>query len=412
MAEAMTQQVTTQQDKVLEVMAMEPPNPIGALSDKTPHTTTDTSKRGFLPVAAPVFAGNEKLYVNQCLDTTWISSRGEFIDRFEKGFAQFCGVQHAIATNNGTTALHVALLALGIGPGDEVIVPTLTFVASANAVMYCGATPVFVDIEAATWNLDLNRLEAAITPRTKAIMVVHLFGHPVDMDPVMEIAARHRLSVIEDAAEAHGAAYKGRVVGGIGHLATFSFYGNKIITTGEGGMVTTNDPTLARKVMMLKGQGQDFEKRYWFPIIGYNYRMTNIQAALGLAQLEQIEWHLGRRRENGRWYRDAFSAHPQFALQVEQPWAKSAYWINSVVLPDALPISRDEVMSRLNTLGIETRPFFYPMHILPMYAGLIGEQRFPVADSIAARGMNLPSSGNLTRDDVDYVVQAIVDVCK
>jgi perosamine synthetase len=361
-------------------------------------------------VAAPVFAGNEKEYVNQCLDTTWISSRGEFIDRFESEFAKFCGVSHAVATNNGTTALHVALLALGIGPGDEVIVPTLTFVASPNSVMYCGATPVFIDIEPDTWNLDLNQLEAKITPRTKAIMVVHLFGHPVDMDPVMALASKHGLYVIEDAAEAHGAEYKGRKAGSIGHIATFSFYGNKIITTGEGGMVTTNDPALARKVMMLKGQGQDFEKRYWFPIIGYNYRMTNIQAALGLAQLEKIDWHLGRRQENGAWYQAAFSAHPQFKLQQEQPWAKSAFWINSVVLPEDFPISRDETMVRLHRSGIETRPFFYPMHILPMYQPVVGDERFPVADSIAARGMNLPSSGNLSRDDIEFVVQSIISL--
>lgn len=374
-------------------------------------TVVPTATR-FLPVAAPVFAGNEKAYVNACLDSTWISSRGEFLDRFEREFADFCGVQHALTCINGTAALHLALLGLGIGPGDEVIVPTLTFVASPNAVSYCGATPVFIDIEPETWNLDISQLESKITPKTKAIMVVHLFGHPVDMDPVLEIARRHGLYVVEDAAEAIGAEYKGRRTGGLGDVATFSMYGNKIITSGEGGVITTNDPELAKRMKMLRGQGQDFERRYWFPILGYNYRLTNVQAAIALAQLEQADWHIARRRENAALYAELFRDLPQFQIQPEKPWAKNVYWINSVVLPEDFPLSRDETMAALAKQGIETRPFFYPMHTLPMYTSLAAGQAFPVADTIAARGMNLPSGADLTPNEVAYVVEQLAQLAR
>jgi perosamine synthetase len=378
-------------------------------ADAKGHEPAAPSKR-FLPVAAPYFAGNEKAYVEQCMDSTWISSRGEFIDRFEKAFAAFCQVEYALTCTSGTSALHLALLGAGVGPGDEVIVPTLTFVASANAVMYCGATPVFIDIEPETWNLDIDQLESKVTPKTKAIMAVHLFGHPVDMDPVMRVAGRYGLAVIEDAAEAIGAEYKGRRVGSIGHVATFSLYGNKIITTGEGGMITTNDAQMHRKMLQLRGQGQDFERRYWFPILGYNYRMTNLQAAIGLAQLEQIEWHIDRRRENARWYAEFLANAPQYTLQPEKPWAKNVYWINSVVIPPDFHLTRDQVMDALAQRGIETRPFFYPMHTLPIYTEISRFNTFPVADSYAARGINLPSSANLTRDDVAYVAEALIDL--
>ena len=243
----------------------------------------------FIPVAAPALIGNEKAYVLDCLESSWISSNGAYIERFETVFADFIGTRHALSCCNGTVALHLALLALDVRPGDEVIVPSLTYVASANAVMYCGAKPVLVDSEPETWNLDPARIEELINPRTRGIIVVHLYGHPANMDPILEIARRRHLFVVEDAAEAHGATYRGQKVGTLGDLATFSFYGNKVITTGEGGMVCTNNEVLARKVRQLKGQGQDPRRRYWFPIVGYNYRMTNIEAAIGLAQLERIE---------------------------------------------------------------------------------------------------------------------------
>ena len=242
-----------------------------------------------IAVAAPTLNGNEKRYVLECLETTWISSIGRFITEFERGFARFCGVEHAIAVSNGTNALHLALVALGVTSGDEVIVPSLTYVATANAVTYCGAKPVLVDCDPRTLNIDPAAIAGKITAHTKGIIPVHLYGHPADMDPIISVAREHGLFVLEDAAEAHGAEYKGRRVGGLGNCAAFSFFGNKIMTTGEGGMVTTNDSALAAKLRLYRGQGLDPGRRYWHPVIGYNYRMTNIAAALGLAQLEQVD---------------------------------------------------------------------------------------------------------------------------
>jgi perosamine synthetase len=364
----------------------------------------------FIPVAAPALVGNEKSYVLDCLDSTWISSSGKYIEKFEAAFAEFCGVRHAVSCCNGTVALHLALLAMGVGPGDEVIIPTLTYVATANAVAYCGATPVFVDSEPATWNMDPELLRAAVTPRTKGVIVVHLYGHPTDMEPVMETAREHGLFVVEDAAEAHGAEYKGRRVGSIGDIATFSFYGNKIITTGEGGMVVTDDDAVARHVRQLKGQGQDPERRYWFPIVGYNYRMTNIEAAIGLAQMERIDWHTSRRREVAAWYRKYLGDFPQFTLSPEAPWARNAYWINCALVDEESAEGRDALMARLAQEGIETRPFFYPMHTLPMYREAAAGRSFPVAEGLARRGFNLPSSAALTEEDVAYVCRALIDL--
>lgn len=361
-------------------------------------------------MASPSLLGNEKEYVLDCLDTNWISSAGKYVERFETAFADFCHASHALSCCNGTVALHLALLALGVGPGHEVILPTLTFVATANAVAYCGARPVFVDSEAETWNMDPSLIEERITPRTRGIIVVHLYGHPADMDPILEIARRHNLFVIEDAAEAHGAEYKGQTVGGIGTAGTYSFYGNKIITTGEGGMVVTNDEALAHKIYQLKGQGQDPRLRYWFPILGYNYRMTNIQAAIGLAQLEQVDEFIEHRRKVASWYAECLDSHPLFTMQPEKPWARNVYWMSSVVLSENFPLGRDEVMSKLAQDGIETRPFFYPMHTLPMYRSLAQGQSFPVAESISARGLNLPSSAHLTNDDVTYVANSLMNL--
>ncbi len=362
----------------------------------------------FIPVAAPVLNGNEKAYVADCLDSTWISSSGKYLERFESAFAEFCGARHAAACCNGTVALHLALMALGVGPGDEVIVPTLTFVATANAVAYCGARPVFVDSEPETWNMDPALVEEKITNHTKGIVVVHLYGHPVDMDPVLSIARRHGLFVIEDAAEAQGALYKGRKVGSIGDIATFSFYGNKIITTGEGGMVATNDDALASKVRQLKGQGMDPTRRYWFPMIGYNYRMTNIAAAIGLAQLEKAEWHIRRRREVAEWYLQRLRSVPGLILPVEKDWARNVYWMFTTILDESLSLERDSLMQMLAAKGIETRPVFYPMHSLPPYLESAEGQHFPVADRLARRGINLPTWAGLTEEDLQYVCEALI----
>src|SRR3984957_615752 len=360
-----------------------------------------------IPVAAPALVGREREYVLDCLDSTWISSSGRYLERFEAAFAEFCGVRHAVSCCNGTVAVHLALLAQGVGPGDEVIVPTLTYVATANPVVYCGAQPVFVDAEPRTWNMDPERVAEAITPRTRGIVVVHLYGHPVDMDPILALAERHGLWVIEDAAEAHGATYRGRIAGSMGSLATFSFYGNKIITSGEGGMVVCDDERLAAVVRQLHGQGQDPQRRYWFPMVGFNYRMTNIEAAIGLAQLERIDWHLSRRREVAGWYREELGGEEGIELSPEQPWARSSFWIMCAGLDEERFGPRDEITVSLGADGIETRPFFYPLHTLPMYSAANEGKTFPVADDLVRRGVTLPSSATLTRADVAYVCEQL-----
>jgi perosamine synthetase len=358
-----------------------------------------------IPVAAPVLDGREAEYVMECLQTSWISSHGRFIEAFERGFADYCGVRHAIAANNGTTALHLALVALGLQPGDEVIVPALTYVASANTVRYCGATPVFVDNDPATLNIDPAAVEAAITPRTRGIMPVHLYGNPADMAAICEIARRHGLFVVEDAAEAVGARFGGRRTGGLGDAAAFSFFGNKIITTGEGGMVTTDDDALAARLRQYRGQGVDPDRRYWFPVIGYNYRMTNVAAAIGLGQLERIESHQAARRRVAEGYDARLAAlSNRIDIQAPQPGADPVCWMYTILLKE--DGRRDAVMAAMDADGVETRPLFHPLCDLPPYAGA---PRGPVetARSCAARGINLPTHGALGDADLDRVADAL-----
>jgi perosamine synthetase len=370
-----------------------------------PKATTSGHPR--IPVAAPVLDGREAEYVLECLSTNWISSAGRFIGEFEKAFASFCGVKHAVATNNGTTALHLALVALGLQPGDEVIVPSLTYVASANAVRYCAATPVFVDNDIGTFNMDPREVARKITARTKGIMPVHLYGHPVDLDPILTLAREYGLFVLEDAAEAVGSRYKGRLIGGHGTCATFSFFGNKIITTGEGGMVTTNDDALAARLRLFRGQGMDPEQRYWFPVIGYNYRMTNIAAAIGLAQLERVDIHLKRRKAVADAYDQALAGLSEWiSLPKIEPWAEHAYWMYTILLRDRVSKTRDKVMQELDEAGIETRPVFYPMHVLPPYRDP-AQGRFPHAELCGARGINLPTYGSLTAEEIAFVAQVL-----
>jgi perosamine synthetase len=365
----------------------------------------------FIPIARPMLTGKEGAYVQECVETGWVSSLGRFVPLFEERFAEFCGVEYAIACNSGTSALHLALLGLGVGAGDEVIVPTLTYVASANAVRYCNATPVFVDSDARTMNLDPAQVEHKITPKTRAIIAVHLYGHPADMDALRDIGARHGIPVIEDAAEAHGALCRGQRVGGIGDVAAFSFFGNKIITTGEGGMVLTRDPELAGRIRILKGQGMDPERRYWFPIVGYNYRMTNVAAALGVAQLEAVEQHLAARRRVAEWYdRHLRGLEAWLRLPVEEPWARHAYWLYTVLLKPPAAGRRDECITHLAARGIETRPVFHPMHLLPPYREPAG--RYPIAECLGRSGISLPSHGFVTEDDVIYVAGCLEAWCR
>ncbi len=363
-----------------------------------------------IPVSEPLLAGNEEKYVLECLRTNWVSSLGRFIPEFESKFAGFCGGRHGVAVMNGTAALQLALLALGIKEGDEVIVPDLTFVATANAVRYVGATPVFVDAERESWNMDPEKAAAAVTKRTKAVMPVHLYGHPCDMDRILEVAEKHKLLVIEDAAEAHGAEYKGKKVGSIGVVGCFSFYGNKILTTGEGGMCVTNDGALAGRMRFLRDHAMSPEKRYWHPEVGYNFRMTNIQAAIGVAQVEQVERFIAIKRSNAKLYASLLNGMPGITLQPEMPWAKSVYWMHSILVDEvAFGCSRDALMARLKERGIDSRPFFHPMHELPPYRQ---ESRFPVSVGLARSGMNLPSSLKLSKEEIERVCSAIAEIAR
>ncbi|HEX6902205.1 MAG TPA: DegT/DnrJ/EryC1/StrS family aminotransferase [Thermoanaerobaculia bacterium] len=362
----------------------------------------------FIPVSAPALLGNEKRYVNECLETTWISSIGRFIEEFELRFAGYCDVEHAVSCVNGTVALHLALMGLDVGPGDEVLVPSLTYVASANAVRYCGAEPVFVDSDRRTWNLDPADLRRKITPRTKAVMAVHLYGKPAPMADILEIAREHGLRVVEDVAEAIGATWGGRPLGSLSDVAAFSFFGNKVITCGEGGMVLTGDEALGRKIRQLKGQGQDFERRYWFPVVGYNYRMTNIQAALGLAQLEKVDDYLAARDEIEAWYREELEGRPGIELAARDAGERAVCWLFSAVLPHHAGPARDEVMARLRRAGVDSRPFFYPCHILPPYLGGRPAE-CPEAEWLAARGLSLPTWVGMTREHVRRVSRAFVE---
>lgn len=356
----------------------------------------------FIPVAVPNFIGNEKKYVDDCIDTTWISSVGKYVTEFESSFADYMNVSDAIACCNGTVALHVPLLALGLQPGDEVILPSLTYIATANCVKYCGATPVFADCLPDTWNIDPADIERKITPKTKGIMPVHLYGNPCDMDAIMAIAKKHNLFVLEDAAECHGALYNGKKVGSIGDAAAFSFFGNKIITTGEGGMIVTNNKELADHMRILKGQGQDPNRRYWFIEVGYNYRMTNVAAAIGLAQLEKIDTHIANRKKVASWYMEELEdAKDYIQFQKVTDNAESVWWMFSVLLKEKVKHTRDEVMAMLKEDGIETRPLFYPMHEMPVYKD--DNANCPVCERVAARGMNLPTHALLTREDVKYI---------
>jgi perosamine synthetase len=366
---------------------------------------TTKPEKNFLPVAVPSLTGNEAKYVLDCIESGWVSSLGKYIQSFEQSFAEFCEARYGIAVSNGTVALHLALATLGIGPGDEVIVPTLTFVATANAIRYVGATPVFADSDPQTWTLDPEDVKRKLTSRTKAIIPVHLYGHPVDMQPLMDLAQERNLFVLEDAAEAHGALYWNKKVGGIGHINCFSFYGNKIITTGEGGMLTTNDAQLAERARFLRDHAMSPERRYWHTEVGYNYRMTNIQAALGLAQMERIEVFIEHKRWLAQRYNQLLADVPGIVLPPEASWAKSVYWMYSILLEDKFPMDRDTFMSRLKEQGIDSRPFFYPVHSLPPYQSTGGH--FPVAEDISRRGINLPSGMNMQEEDVIRVAEEI-----
>lgn len=354
-----------------------------------------------IPVYRPSLTGNEKKYVNDCIDSSWISSKGEYIKAFESAFSAYTGVDFAVSTCNGTVALHLALVTLGVGPGDEVIVPTLTYIASANAITYTGATPVFVDCCGSDWQIDPEDVRAKVTPRTKAIMAVHLYGHPCDMDALQRIARENGIFLVEDCAEAIGTLYKGRHVGTFGDVSTFSFFGNKTITTGEGGMVVTNDPTLYSRAVHFRGQGLAQHREYWHDIVGYNYRMTNICAAIGLAQLEQVAAFLSRKRQVVDWYIRHLDDKVEYHR--EQPDVRHSYWMFTILV--SAVEKRDRVREALASKGIETRPMFYPVHTMPMYSQNF--MKHPVSERLAWRGINLPSYPDLKEEQVAYISQLV-----
>jgi perosamine synthetase len=352
-------------------------------------------------VAAPDLSGAEEKYVLECLRTNWISSRGRFITDFEERVAHATQRRHAVATCNGTVALHLALLGLDLRPGSEVILPSLTYVATANAVAYCGATPVFADSDPNTWCVSPESVARLITSRTRGIVAVHLYGHPADMAPLLRLADEHGLWVVEDCAEAQGAAYNGRPVGSFGAAGMFSFFGNKIITTGEGGMVVTDDDALAERYRLLRGQGMDPLRRYWHPVIGYNYRMTNVQAAIGLAQMERIDQLVGNRKRVAGWYRERLAGMANLTLPGAAADVDNVFWLYSVLVREAS--LRDSLMTELAENEVETRPFFHPIHTFPMYRHCRTDRGCPVACDLSARGINLPTSSYLKEEDVEVI---------
>jgi perosamine synthetase len=366
-----------------------------------------------IPVASADLSGNEERYVVDAVRSTWISSSGVYLSRFEKEFAAECGTKHAIAVCNGTIALHLALLGMDVRPGDEVLVPSLTYVATANAVRYVGGEPVFVDVDPQTWCIDPDKLEAAITRRTKGIIAVHLLGHPADMDRINHTAAVHGLWVIEDAAEATFAKYNGRTVGGLAQMGTFSFFGNKMLTCGEGGAITLNDDRLNTRLRTLRGQGMDPNRRYYFPITGYNFRLTNLAAAVLCAQMERRDEIMSRRREIFNEYNRRLGQVPGVQLQPVADWADHSPWMYACGIdPAVYGAGRDELMSFLAERNVETRPMFIPLHTLPPFreeSRRRGEV-MPVTDRLAETGIMLPTYNHLTTGEIARVCDAIAEL--
>ena len=367
----------------------------------------------FIPVNEPLLDGNERKYLNECIDSGWISSEGPFVARFEEEMARACGRRFGVAVCNGTVALEAAVVALGIGEGDEVILPSFTIISCAGAVVRAGAVPVVVDSDPATWNMDAGAIEKKITDRTKAIMIVHTYGLPADVGAILDIARRHDLLVIEDAAEAHGLTYRGKPCGSFGAISTFSFYPNKLVTTGEGGMIVTDDEALAERCRSLRNLCFMPQRRFVHEDLGFNYRITNLQAALGVAQLEKLEATIRRKREIGARYQEKLAG----VRGIQRPlpstdYADNLYWVFGVVLDDAIPFDAAAAMKMLAERGVGTRPFFWPMHEQPVLRrmGWFENERCPVAERLARRGFYLPSGVALRDEQIDAVANAVREV--
>ena len=360
----------------------------------------------FIPVAEPNLGSEEEKFVLECIRSTWISSTGAFIQKFEEEFSNYMGVKYAISCSNGTAALHLALLALDIKEGDEVILPTLTFISTANVITYVGAKPVFVDSDFETWNINPKLIEEKITAKTKAIIPVHLYGYPAHMKEIMKIAKKYHLYVIEDAAEAHAAKYLNKYVGTLGNIGCFSFFGNKIITSGEGGMLITNSKRLVEKIHLYKNHGMSPKKKYYHPVIGYNYRMTNLQAALGYAQMKRINNLLIKRKQIETWYRESLSKVSGIVFQPLKKEVSNVCWLFSALITPRYGKTRKSLQDYLKKKGIDSRPFFYPITHFPMYKIF---ETFPNAQRLSKWGINLPSSPNLDKSHISYITTAIRD---
>ena len=360
----------------------------------------------FIPVSKPSITQKEIDYVTKAVESGWVSSLGKYIDRFEQEFAKYCGTEYAISTSNGTNALHLALVGLGIKKDDEVIIPDLTFIATANSVKYTGAKVITVDIQQDTLCIDPIKIEEAITPNTKAIIPVHLYGHPAEMDKIKEISAKHNLIIIEDAAEAHGAKINGEKVGSLGDVGVFSFYGNKIITSGEGGMITTSNKKLYHRLKDLRDHAMDKNKRYWHNEVGYNYRMTNLQAALGLAQFERIDQFINKRIQIMHWYEEGLKNIQGIKLNYQASWAKNVYWQGCIEIDGYTEIMRNKLCGNLKAKNIDSRPYFYPISDMPMYPST----ETPIAHKLYKEGLNLPTFYDLSELEVEVICQTLKDI--
>jgi perosamine synthetase len=366
-----------------------------------------------IPLCIPEIKGNEWKYVKECIDTSWVSSVGSYVDLFEKNFNDYVGSKRAVVTMNGTAAIQLALVALGVSEGDEVIVPSLTFISPVNAIKYVGANPVFVDVCRDTFVMDVNKVEELITSKTKAILPVHIYGHPVDMDPLMDIAKKYNLYIIEDATEALGSKYKEKMAGTVGHIGCFSFNGNKLITTGAGGMLVTNDEKLGDKAKFLSNQTKVTleNKAFYHPEIGYNFRMPNLLAAFGVAQLERVDEYLKIKRENAEYYNQLLKDIKGLTLPAEKEWAVNCQWLYSILVEDDYGIPRDELIKRLGESKIEARPFFMPIHEMPPYKEC-RHGNMTVTQELYEKGINLPSSVGLDKKDIEFVYNVIKTVEK
>ncbi|MGN4126596.1 DegT/DnrJ/EryC1/StrS family aminotransferase [Lysinibacillus sphaericus] len=369
----------------------------------------------FVPVNEPLLIGNEKKYLMECIDTGWISSEGPFVQRFEEMMADTVDRKYGVAVANGTAALEIAIQALDIGVGDEVIIPTFTIISCASAVIKAGAIPIFVDCDLDTWNMSVSKIEEKISKKTKAIMVVHIYGLPTDMNPVLALAEKYKLKIIEDAAEMHGQTYDGKPCGSFGDISIFSFYPNKHITTGEGGMILTDDKQLDEKCRSLRNLCFNSNRRFIHEELGFNYRMTNMQAALGVAQLEQLDSFVDKKRAMGKLYTELLSDVPGLQLPaIETAHAQNIYWVFGIVLEDSVSFGAEVVMSKLAQRNIGTRPFFWPMHEQPILKkmGIIQNGQYPVAENIARRGFYIPSGLALSKNQIERVAKELIEVIK